>query len=116
MVETGSGMRPPRAVGIAFALLAFGALMVFARDARGGQFPLLGANGAYNVVYYAVLLGATGLVLARAALSPRDRIAWTSMGVGLAMWALGDLYWVLELRDAGPTAHLTVADVLYLGA
>ena len=116
MVETGSGQRPPRAVGIAFILLAVGALGVFARGAHGGSFPLLGTDGGYHFVYYAVLFGASGLLLARSVLSPRDRIAWASLGIGLAMWSFGGLYWLLALRGTGPSATLTVADVLNLGA
>ena len=67
-------------------------------------------KGVYNVL----LFGSAGACLARALLVRRERSAWLVLGIGLVLWASGDLYWTLFLFDAEPAPFPSVADALWL--
>ena len=81
----------------------------------------LGAGGhgldtAFNdVVYNALEVGAALMILLRAATgrSP-ERGAWAALGVGLLLWALGDVYYTAWLQDLRSPPFPSPADALYL--
>jgi diguanylate cyclase (GGDEF)-like protein len=65
-------------------------------------------------VYDAVVLGATAVVLARAALVPGERRAWLALGVALLAWALGQTYYSVVLYYASPAPFPSPSDALFL--
>jgi diguanylate cyclase len=60
------------------------------------------------------MVGAAVAVLVRAALIPRDRLAWTLIGAGLTAWAAGDIYSDVALADQEVIPYPSLADALYL--
>jgi two-component system, cell cycle response regulator len=70
---------------------------------------------ADDYLYYGVIVLAAVTILLRAALVPRDRLAWALIGAGTAFWAAGDITWDLAW-EAGEIPYPSVADVLYLFA
>ena len=69
-------------------------------------------DGLYN----GLMLGASLVVLARAAKGGEDRVAWLAMGAGLLSWSLGELYYSLAIEGTSgePGGSVSFADVLYL--
>jgi two-component system cell cycle response regulator len=65
-------------------------------------------------VYDAIVLGAAGAVLIRAAYLPDERLAWLSLGVGLLLWALGQSYYSVVLYYASPAPFPSPSDALFL--
>jgi two-component system cell cycle response regulator len=65
-------------------------------------------------VYDAVVLGAAGVVLVRAAYLPGERAAWLSLGIGLLFWALGQTYYSVVLYYASPAPFPSPSDALFL--
>ena len=61
-------------------------------------------------VVLAMQLGVTTACLARAALDPRGRPAWSMIGVSVALMGAADLVWSIHPDMVGP------ADVVYLAA
>jgi diguanylate cyclase (GGDEF)-like protein len=68
-----------------------------------------------NWVYYGILLGAAGACLAGGFLGDAERTAWLALGIAVASWTVGDLYWVFFLRDDATTPFPSVSDAFYLG-
>ena len=68
----------------------------------------------YEDIYNAVLVGSAVLCLARAAVRPGERLAWTLIGVALALWAAGNLVWLYALSDLDEAPYPSVADGLWL--
>ena len=64
--------------------------------------------------YNAVLVGSAVLCLARGALGRSERLAWTVIGVSLALWAGGNLYWQFALSDLAEAPYPSVADGFWL--
>jgi len=71
---------------------------------------------AFFETYVYTGLVATGGVLcfARALTSPRERVAWSMLGAGLAAWAAGDAYYAAALSDTLDPPLPSFADVLWL--
>jgi hypothetical protein len=67
-----------------------------------------------DVLYNALLLGSAVLCVARAVLRPGERVAWALMGLSLALWTGGDLYWTLVLADLAEAPYPSLADALWL--
>ncbi len=65
-------------------------------------------------VYDAVVLGAAGAVLFRAAHRPSERFAWLALGSGLLLWALGQTYYSVVLYYASPAPFPSPSDALFL--
>jgi len=65
-------------------------------------------------VYDAVVLGAAAAVLLRGIRMEAERAAWLSIGIGLALWALGQTYYSVVLYYAYPAPFPSPADVLFL--
>ncbi len=65
---------------------------------------------AYNSLFGVAAL----LCLARAAFVAADRLAWAFLGLGLACWFAGEVYFTLELADIRLTPVPSVSDYLSL--
>ena len=68
----------------------------------------------YEVIYNSVLVGSAVLCLARGVLGRGERLAWTVIGVSLALWATGNLYWQFALSDLAEAPYPSVADGFWL--
>jgi two-component system, cell cycle response regulator len=68
----------------------------------------------YEHIYNAVLVGSAVLCLARVAVRPGERLAWTLIGVSLALWAAGNLVWLWALSDLAEAPYPSLADALWL--
>jgi hypothetical protein len=92
----------------------FTMLLAFALHAATG----LGGAGmdrVFNVwVYDALMLGAAGSCLLRAAMVERERLAWGLLGVGLAAWTGGEIYYSAALAGAETVPIPSLADAGYL--
>jgi two-component system cell cycle response regulator len=104
----------PKLVRTLYVLLALG-IAVHAINALAGpgDGPLdhAVANWAYTVVEF----GGSLLCLAAVARHRRERGAWALIGVGLLLWAGGDLVWTLWLNNLDDPPYPSLADALYLG-
>jgi diguanylate cyclase (GGDEF)-like protein len=92
----------------------FTMLLAFALHATTG---LGGADmdRVFNVwVYDALILGAAGSCLLRAAMVERERLAWGLLGVGLAAWTGGEIYYSAALAGAETVPIPSLADAGYL--
>ena len=67
-----------------------------------------------NGVYYALIIAASAGCLIRASAQRRNRWAWASIGTGLAVWTVGDIYYLLVLQDLAVTPVPSLADAFYL--
>jgi two-component system cell cycle response regulator len=67
-----------------------------------------------NWVYDALLLGAAGGCLLRAALFRRERLAWALLGLALAVWTAGEIYYEVVLSGQGSIPVPSPADAGYL--
>lgn len=63
-----------------------------------------------DAAYYALMIGAVGLVLARVLLRRDLRVAWGLIGFGLLAWTAGDAYYAI----ASPTSYPSIGDGLYV--
>lgn len=100
-----------RRAALAFAaLLAFAiALMVVRVWWRFGSDTFFG-----DYVYNAVIFGCAVLAAWRALVLPKHRAPWLLIGLGLASWCAGDVWWVIhEEDDVVPIPSL--ADWLFFG-
>jgi two-component system cell cycle response regulator len=66
-------------------------------------------------VYYAILLGATGACFARGIVGDGERRAWLALGIAVLSWTIGDLYWIVVLRNEASVPFPSVSDAFYLG-
>jgi two-component system cell cycle response regulator len=65
-------------------------------------------------VYDALMLGAAASCLARALLVKRERLAWALLGVALAIWTGGEIYYSAVLTGSGSVPIPSPADAGYL--
>jgi hypothetical protein len=75
--------------------------------ALGAAAPIAGLT---PVAYHLIPAGAAVLCLSRAWLRTDVRLAWAAMGVAVALWSCGDLYWVLFLADTASPPALSPAE------
>jgi diguanylate cyclase (GGDEF)-like protein len=74
-----------------------------------------GESEGFDTWAYNSLFGVAALLcLARSAFIPADRLAWAFLGVGLACWFAGEVYFTLELADIVLTPVPSVSDYLSL--
>jgi two-component system cell cycle response regulator len=100
---------PDRASGIALALIFVPVALV------GVVVALPQPTGWNDVAYYAALFLAAAVCLARGAFRRTERLAWVLIGTGIALWTIGDLYWVFALEDLGDAApYPSIADGFWL--
>lgn len=70
-------------------------------------------NGpAGDVVYHGLLLGSALACLLRG-VRPHGR-PWLAIGLALAVWSAGDLYWLAALADLEDPPYPSIADALWL--
>jgi two-component system, cell cycle response regulator len=105
----------PKLVRMLLALLALG-IAVHAVNALAGHgtAPLNGAVASW--AYTGVEFAGSLICLAAVARHRRERGAWLLIGLGLLLWAAGDLVWTLWLNNLDDPPYPSVADVLYLGS
>ena len=65
-------------------------------------------------VHDAVLVGATGLIFARAAYEPIARRAWVSFGAAMGVWSAGTIAWSVAYGGLAHPPYPTFADALWL--
>lgn len=93
------------------SLLAVAALVVYSVAPFGGTVTRsLFNDGLYNVV----VAGAALTCLVRGVAGRDERAAWVLLGLGLAAWSAGDVYYVAVLPASGDVPFPSLADGLYL--
>ena len=65
-------------------------------------------------LYISILMGASAAILVRAATLPRERLAWSLIGLGVLGWSMGDVYWRSVMADLADPPFPSPADALYL--
>ncbi|MGZ8634874.1 MAG: HD domain-containing phosphohydrolase, partial [Solirubrobacteraceae bacterium] len=105
----------PRIVRPAFVLLILG-IAVHATHAIAGPGGAPVDQVIQSWVYTAVMWIGSALCLFAAATRRRERLPWALIGVGLLLWAGGDLVWTLWLNNLDNPPYPSVADGLYLGS
>jgi len=70
--------------------------------------------GPVTWMHLVVMAVGAGLCLTRAASQPRERLAWTLIGLGLAAWIAGETYFTLVLWDDASPPVPSPADAGYL--
>jgi diguanylate cyclase (GGDEF)-like protein len=65
-------------------------------------------------IYDGILLGAAVLCAMRAVAMREERVAWTLLAAGLALYAGGNLYWSFVLADLDDPPYPSLADGLWL--
>ena len=68
-----------------------------------------------QAIYDSVLLGAAALVGIRVIARRQERLAWTLVAVGLALYSGGNWYWSLALANLEEAPYPSIADGLWLG-
>jgi diguanylate cyclase (GGDEF)-like protein len=97
--------------GGALLLLAFLAFVLHAATGTGGS----RVDDFFGVwVYDGLMLGAAASCLARAVLVGRERLAWGLLGLALAIWTGGEIYYSVALGGSGPVPVPSPADAGYL--
>ncbi|MGE5282216.1 MAG: GGDEF domain-containing protein [Chloroflexota bacterium] len=106
--------RGPGLLGLILGAVIFGgtALVVlcdwFGVGSRGF------ADFAGSVVYDSVVLAAGLACLLRARAVPRERAAWTLVGIAVLFWGAGEVYWALYIENNSAPPYPSPADALYL--
>jgi hypothetical protein len=109
--EFGELHERPLWVVVAWSVLAGLAVTEAMREVAG----LPGPDSLYEQwIHDGVLVGATVLVLARAAVESTARRAWLAFGVGMALWAAGTVAWSVVYGSRSTVPYPTFADVLWL--
>jgi diguanylate cyclase (GGDEF)-like protein len=79
---------------------------------------LLGGPGLEGLfsgwIYNGTEVGAAALVLARALLVPRERLAWSLLALGIAAFAAGDIYYTVALEGIANVPTPSWSDAGYL--
>jgi diguanylate cyclase (GGDEF)-like protein len=70
-----------------------------------------GGDGFGLVIYTALMFAAAAACLVRAAYVRREALAWCAMGIGLLLFAVGDLYWSLALADLEEPPYPSLSDI-----
>jgi signal transduction histidine kinase/CheY-like chemotaxis protein len=104
----------PRGVRVLYAAVAllFLAFTVHAVTNVGGN----GLDSFFeNWVSDAVPIGCATICFVRAWRVRAERTAWAAIGLGIALWAAGDIYYSLFLASRAVVPVPSVADILWLG-
>jgi two-component system cell cycle response regulator len=100
---------------VGFGTLAAGLGLLTAHNWLGMGWPALPPSSWWDWLYNAIEIGAVVLCGARAVARRRNRLAWSMVTVGMALFATGDMYYTLRWGDAASVPFPSVADALYLG-
>jgi len=101
----------PRIVRLLFAVLCCGVAVIAIRLVTTWLDVL---NPVHEVIYNGILVGSAVLCLARGVFGRGERLAWTVIGVSVALWATGNLYWQIVLSDLAELPYPSVADGFWL--
>ena len=100
---------PDRASGIALALIFVPVALV------GVLIALPQAEAWHDVPYHAAMFLAAAVCVARGLFRDTERVAWVLIGTSIALWTIGDLYWVFVLEELGDAApYPSIADWFWL--
>ena len=88
--------------------------MVFVAAQNGTPW-LTMPRAVFEVFYIGILVGSAVLCVARGALGRGERVAWTVIGIALALYATGNLYWRWRCPTSPRRRTPLVADALWLG-
>ena len=100
-------------VPIAFVAAAAGAVIAYGIWLALGS--PAGSTTLFDVwIYHATFALSAAACFARAAIGAPSRAAWLALGLGLAAWSAGDLYWTLALSGRENIPVPSLADALYL--
>jgi two-component system cell cycle response regulator len=103
-----------RTTVLAGGLVGLCLLVAFAAHATVG-FGGSGADQLFNIwIYDALLLLGAGACLLRAALVGRERLAWGLLGVGLTLYAGGEIFYSAAYAEAATIPIPSPADAGYL--
>jgi two-component system, cell cycle response regulator len=67
-----------------------------------------------DILYDAVVLGAGVACLVRAPAFPRERRAWTLIGIAIVLWGVAEFYWTAYIDGNANAPYPSPADALYL--
>jgi diguanylate cyclase (GGDEF)-like protein len=70
---------------------------------------------SWDRLYNCIEFGGAAACLLRAIKVPEERTAWLVLSLGMGSFAIGDVYWMLQLQDADHIPVPSPADVGYLG-
>lgn len=73
------------------------------------------APSSWKLVYNCIELGSAAACFLRAWMIRDERRPWLLLGLGMASFAMGDVYWTVELQNADHIPVPSPADVGYLG-
>ena len=74
-----------------------------------------GSDSFFDVyVYNAVLVASAAVCLLRGVTVASERWAWIAFGLGLSLWAAGDVYWTASVAADPTPAYPSPADLLFL--
>lgn len=90
------------------------AVLAFAVYALNAVFHFGGGAVFDSWIYDGLLVFAAASCFARALLVRRERLAWALMGVGLALWTAGEIYYSLAFAGSETVPIPSLADVGYL--
>jgi diguanylate cyclase (GGDEF)-like protein len=95
----------------ALAGLALAALVVHAAGGLGGH-----ASDSFfdKWVYDGIIVGSAVACLARAALVRVERVAWLALGLAVAAWAGGEIYYSVALADVGIQPFPSWSDAFFI--
>src|SRR4051794_300916 len=109
----GGSRRPPYAIlvvqaiaGVALLALAAHAAYDFGGDGTDAFFD--------DWVYDGIIAAAAVLCMLRAALTPSLQKAWLLLGLGLACWAAGEIYYTVALAGSDDPPYPSASDALAL--
>lgn len=117
-LDPGGGRRPPtwtRGVSVrvqaALALLSIGwiALLVTLLAWGPGDHP-----GRDVVLYLGLMIGSSGVMIARGVTSTRDRSVWLTLGAAMLVSTGGDIAYYLVVAGRDTESFPSIADPLYL--
>ena len=106
--------RPPRGVVLTVAALLAGLLVL-------GIYVLLSEGGTTTLdlaidrgIVCALIFGGAVLCIWRAIAVPRERLAWTFLGLDLLSWGIAESYWSIVIADDPNAPYPSIADAFYL--
>jgi diguanylate cyclase (GGDEF)-like protein len=105
----------PLAARLALVVVVAGLGLLTAHNWLHVGYPPFLPAGWWDWLYQALEIAGAALCGARAVVRRRDRVAWSAIALGLALYAAGDLYYQLAWGDANSVPVPSMSDALYLG-
>ena len=103
------GILQASAASVVLTLIAYAMFVGFEHDAGPA------VDSFFKTwLFSGILVMAATICMLRAAWVREDRVTWWVLGIGMALWALGTVYWSLFLKDMEAPPYPSVADLLYL--